>query len=107
MSSAFTGKLTKLVEIAEEVKADVVKAASAVDGVVKKLEADAPEVEAVADAVAPGASTYIKLGLSLVEELSGVLDAGGAAAEQNLLNAGVDAALVAQVKAAIADIKKL
>jgi hypothetical protein len=107
MSSKFKGVLTKAEAIAEEVKADVAKAASDVDGAVQKVAADAPEIEALADVVVPGASKFVPLGLTVLEDFAGVLDAGDTAAEQNLLNAGFDSAVIAQVKAAIADIKKL
>jgi hypothetical protein len=64
-------------------------------------------VEAVANAVIPGASTYINIGVSLLESVADILDKGDAAAEQNLLNAGLDQTLIADVKAQIANIKKL
>jgi hypothetical protein len=107
MSTSFSGVLAKVVAVADKVKAAVVKAASEVDGAVNKLETDAPQIEAVADAVVPGASTYVNLGLSLLEGVASTLDAGGAAAEQNLKNAGLDESLIAAVKAEIANIKKL
>jgi hypothetical protein len=104
---SFKGVLVKAVAIEEKLKADLAKVATDVDGAVVKLEADAPEIEAVADAVVPGASTYVNLGLTLLEGVADVLDKGDAAAEQNLKNAGLDEALIAAVKAQIANIKKL
>ncbi len=104
---SFKGVIAKAVADAEKVKAAIAKAASDVDAELPKLEADAPEVEAVADALVPGASTYIGIGVSLLESVADILDKGDAAAEQNLLNAGLDQALIADVKAQIANIKKL
>lgn len=104
---SFKGVIAKAVTAAEKVKADVIKAASDVDGVAVKLTADAPEIEAVADAAVPGASGYITLGISLLEGIADVFDSGSAAAQQNLLNSGLDTSLIAQVKAEIVNIKKL
>jgi hypothetical protein len=103
----FKGVLVKAEAIAERAKADVAKAANAVDGAVAKLEKDAPEVEAVANAVVPGASKYMQLGLSAVESIATVLDSGNAAAKQNLLNAGLDESLVSTIEAELANLKKL
>ena len=104
---SFKGVLVKAEAIAEKVKADVAKAANDVDGAAIKLANDAPELEAIANAIEPGAGNFIVLGLSLVESVADILDAGSAAAQQNLTNSGLDAALIAQVKAQIANIKKL
>jgi hypothetical protein len=104
---SFKGVLVKAEAIAEKVKADVAKAANAVDGVTAKLETDAPEIEAVANALMPGSSNFIALGLSALEALADVLNSGNAAAEQNLKDAGLDEALIAAVKAQIANIAKL
>lgn len=104
---SFKGVIAKAIADAEKVKAAVAKAAADVDAELPKLEADAPEVEAIANAVLPGSSTYINLGVSLLESLAEILDAGNAAAEQNLVNAGLDTSLISAVKAQIANIKKL
>lgn len=106
-TNKFQGVIAKLVTAANKVKAEVVKAASDVDGVLVKVEADAPEIEAVANAFVPGASSFVTLGISVLEGLASVLDSGSAAAEQNLTNAGLDSSLIAAVKAQIANIKKL
>lgn len=105
--SSFKGVLAKAIADAEKVKAAVAKAASEVDAELPKLEADAPEVEAVANAILPGASQYVALGVSVLESLAGILDAGDAAAEANLVNAGLDTSLISEVKAQLANIKKL
>jgi hypothetical protein len=104
---SFKGIITKAVAAEQKIKVDIAKAASDVDGVVVKLEADAPEIEAVANAAVPGAATYAALGLSVLESVADVLNSGNAAAEQNLKNAGLDESLIAQVKAQLANLKKL
>lgn len=104
---SFKGVIAKAVADAEKVKAAIVKAASDIDAELPKIAADAPEVEAVANALVPGASAYIALGLNALEELAGVLDKADAAAEANLLNAGLDTDLIAAIKAQLANIKKL
>jgi len=107
MSVSFKGVIAKAVAAAQKIKADVAKAASDVDGALVKITEDAPEVEAIADAVIPGASTYINLGIGVLESLADILNSGNAAAEANLVNAGLDTSLIAEVKAQIANIKKL
>lgn len=104
---SFKGVIAKIVADAEKVKSAVAKAASEVDAELPKLEADAPEVEAVANAILPGASTYMNLGISVLESLADILDSGNAAAEANLVNAGLDTALIAEIKTQIANLKKL
>jgi hypothetical protein len=105
--SKFSGVIAKAVAVAEKVKADVIKAASDVEGVAVKLSADAPQIEAVVDAAVPGVSKLVPLGIAALEELASLLGGASAAAEQNLVNAGLDTALIADIKAALADIKKL
>jgi hypothetical protein len=104
---SFKGVIAKVVAAAAKVKAAVAEAASDVDGALVKINEDAPEVEAVANAVLPGASSYVTLGISVLESLCDILDSGNAAAEKNLTDAGLDESLIAQVKAQIANIKKL
>jgi hypothetical protein len=106
-NTTFSGVIAKSLAVGEKVKAAVLKAVSEVDGVASKLSADAPEIEAVAAAVSPDASKYASMGVSLVEQVASVLDAGGDAAAQNLTNAGLDSTLIADIKAEIANIKKL
>ena len=103
----FAGVITKAIGVAEKVKAAVLKAVSEVDGVAAKLAADAPEIVAIAAAVSPSASKYATMGLTAVEQLAGAIDTGGAAAKQNLVNAGLDESFVSSIEAEIANIKKL
>lgn len=106
MASKFSGVLKKLVDAGSAVKAAVLKAVSEVDDVVvpdaEKLE---PTLDAVANAVAPGSAEYVDLAVSWLEDSAAALDAGGAAVEQNLANAGLDAAAIAKVKALIPTLK--
>jgi hypothetical protein len=104
---SFKGLIAKAVAAETKIKADIAKAASAVDGVVVKLAADAPEIEAVANIALPGVSAYVPLGLSLLEGVADILAKGDAAAEKNLTDAGLDSSLLASVKAELANIKKL
>ncbi|HZW92625.1 MAG TPA: hypothetical protein VFF64_06600 [Candidatus Eremiobacteraceae bacterium] len=104
---SFKGLITKAVADEQKIKADIAKAASAVDGVVVKLEADAPEIEAVANVALPGVGNFVPLGLTLLEGVADILDKGDAVAEKNLTDAGLDSSLLASVKAELANIKKL
>jgi hypothetical protein len=107
MSFKFSGVIAKTLSVAAEVKSAIAKAASNVDGVVGAVATDAPEVEAVANLVVPGAGTYVNLGVTALEQLTSLLDGGNIAVEQNLLNAGLDANFLTQVKAEIANLEKL
>ena len=104
---SFSGVIAKVVAAAEKVKSGLVKAVQDVDGVVVKLAGDAPEIAAVVNAAVPGAGNFVTLGITALEQLASVLDAGGAAAESNLKNAGLDETFIAAIKAEIANIKKL
>ena len=75
-----------------------------VDG--PKIEAGAPVVEAVTSLVpvyGPLAVTVEKAGYALLGELLGVLHAGGEAAEAKLADAGLDANVIATIKAVGSD----
>lgn len=104
--SVFSGVVKDITSAAEKVKAAVLKAVSEIDGVVlpeaKKLQ---PTVDAIANAVLPGASEYVDYGIALLEDVASALDAGGAAAETNLQNAGLDVAAIQAVKNLIPQLK--
>jgi hypothetical protein len=104
---SFKGLIAKAVAAEKVLKADLAKAAADVDGVVNKLEKDAPVIEAVAEEAIPGAAAFVPLGISVLEGIADVLDSGNAAAEQNLKDAGLDEELISAVKAQLANIKKL
>lgn len=106
--SVFSGVVADVVKAASKVKSAVLKAVSEVDNVVlPEAEKLQPTLDAIADAVAPGSQSFIDAGVSLLEEVAGVLDAGGAAAEQGLQNAGLDVAVIQKAKALIPQIKAL
>jgi hypothetical protein len=107
MSVTFKGVIVAAVAAEQKLKADLAKVAAEADVVVNKLEADAPTIEAVAEEAIPGIGEFVPLGLSLLEGIAEILNAGNAAAEENLKNAGLDEALIAAVKAQLANIAKL
>lgn len=100
----------KLVANAEadavKVKNAILKAVQEVDGVVlpeaAKIE---PIVAQVAQSIMPGGAAIVNVAYSWLEITAKALDAGGAAAEQNLTNAGLDSALIADIKALIPQLK--
>jgi hypothetical protein len=104
---SFKGIITKLVAAAEKIKADLAKVVSDADGVAVKLEQDAPQIEAVANAAIPGAGSLAANAISAYEALCDILDKGDAAAEANLKNAGLDETLLATIKTDASAIKKL
>ena len=105
--SIFSGVLKDVVKGAEWLKSEVVKAAEAAPGAIAKVEADAPEVEALANVIFPGSSAFVSAGLSVLEEVAGAIESAGSAAEANLLSAGLDQAVINNVKALIPAIKGL
>jgi hypothetical protein len=107
MKVSFKGVIAKALADADKVKAAIAVAAADVDGAVIKLEKDAPVIAAVVEEVIPGAGEFVPLGLSLLEGIAEILNSGDAAAEENLKNAGLDEALIAAVKAQVANIAKL
>lgn len=91
---------------AAKVKAAILKAVQEVDGVVlPAAEVYEPLAEQVANAITPGGGAAVAASYALLESVAKVIDAGGAAAEQNLLNAGLDTAAIAQAKALIPQLK--
>jgi hypothetical protein len=98
--------IQKLEADGAKVKAAVLKAVAEVDGVIipdaAKLE---PLAAAVAEAVVPGSSAVVTVAENWLLAGAKLIDAGGAAAEANLTNAGLDVALIAQVKSLIPTLK--
>lgn len=106
MGLTFSGVISDIVSVGTKVKTAVIKAMTEVDDVVlPDVEDLQPLLDGVAEAVAPGSSTYVNIAVKWLEDCASVLDAGGAAAEQNLSNAGLDAAAIASVKGLIPALK--
>jgi len=77
-----------------------------VDNVVlPEAEKIQPLVDAVADATVPGSGKFVDLALTWLEESASALDAGGAALEKNLTDAGADTTAIAAVKAILPELK--
>lgn len=91
---------------ATKVKAALLKAVSEVDNVILPDAAVyEPLVAQVANAIAPGGGKVVDVAYAWLELCAKALDAGGAAAESNLANAGLDSAAIAQVKGLIPALK--
>ena len=92
--------------VAAKVKAGFLKVVSEIDGVVvPESEVVEPIVAQLLNAVLPGSGRIADIAEAGLVALAKVLDAGGAAAEANLVNAGLDTALIADVKALIPTLK--
>ena len=96
-----------LVADAKKFKAEVVKIAGAVPGVVSKITAEAPEVEALVALVFPQAAPIEAAALAVVDAVQVATTAAGTAAEANGVNAVQDKGVLAAVEAVIAAVKKL
>lgn len=104
--SVFSGLATKIKADGDKVKAALLKAMNELDGVVlPEAETLQPLIDAVADAAVPGSASIVDVGMKWFEDSVGVLDAGGAAAEANLANAGYDVAAIAALKSYIPTLK--
>lgn len=91
---------------AVKVKAAILKAVQEVDGVIlPEATALEPLVAQVAQAIVPGGAAVVNIAYNWLEISAKALDAGGAAAEKNLLDAGLDTAAIAQIKALIPQLK--
>jgi len=104
--SVFSGVIKDLQTAGSKIKAGFVKLVAETDNVVlPEAEKLQPLLDTVAEATVPGSSTYVDLAIKWLEDSAGVIDAGGAAVEANLANAGYDAAAIAAVKGIIPALK--
>lgn len=98
--------IAKIEADALKVKSAILKAMSEVDGVIlpeaEKLE---PFLASLMNAVVPGAGNIAQIAENSLIALAKVIDAGGAAAESNLTNLGLDEALIADAKGLIPTLK--
>jgi|ERR1700677_2148980 hypothetical protein len=106
MGFSFKGIAAKLIADWNKAKSEIAKVVADADSATVKLESDAPEIEAVANAAIPGAGTVAATAISVWESIADILDKGDAAAEENLKNAGLDESLIATIKTQSAAIKK-
>jgi hypothetical protein len=95
----------------DDVKAAIAKAVGELPKIEATVVKDAPEVIALAGVVSPGLASFLTAKLpvanSLLESVASVLAEGGAATESQLLNAGLDQAVIAGVKALVPQLKAL
>jgi RNA polymerase subunit RPABC4/transcription elongation factor Spt4 len=89
-----------------KVKAAMLKAVAEVDGVILPDAAKyEPLIAQAATAIAPGGAAVVDTAYAWLEACAKVIDTGGAAAEQNLLNAGLDVSAIQTVKGLIPQLK--
>jgi len=105
MAFSFKGLASKFLNAAKAVKAAIVKAAAAAPGVVKEVDQDAPEVEALVNLVFPGATAVEQTAFEVFEAIADAVEAAGPAAAQNGLSVSLDKALAAKVQTASATLK--
>jgi len=106
MSSRVAILVAKAEADAVKVKNAILKAMQEVDGVILPEAAIIePIVAQAAAAISPGGAAIVNTVYAWFEACAKLIDAGGAAAEQNLANAGLDVAAIASVKALIPQLK--
>lgn len=104
--SVFSGIAAKIKADGAKVKAAFLKTVSELDTVVlPDAQEYLPLIEQVSEAIVPGSSKLEAIGNAWLEETVAALDEGGAAAEANLTNAGLDTAAIAALKALIPQFK--
>lgn len=97
IAKVFAAFYQKVTAVAKVVVADIPK----VEAGITKVESAAPIVEAVTAAIptyGPLAVTFEQVGFMVLGELSQVLAAGGAAAADKLVNAGLDINVIQTVQ---------
>lgn len=92
---------------AEAAKKGIILAGEDAEAVGAVLSKDSTQIESLAADLGPKASAITAAGLKAVGQIASALESGGAAAEQNLLNSGLDATLIAAVKAVVPLLKGL
>jgi hypothetical protein len=91
---------------AVKVKNGIIKGMQEVDGVIlPDLEKYEPLAEQLAAAVAPGGAAIVSTVYAWAEACAKVIDAGGAAAEQNFTNAGLDVTSIQSLKGLVPSLK--
>jgi len=103
--SFFSGVASKFVAAAKAFKADLVKAANATPGILAKIEADAPEVEALTNLIFPGVSTIEATGLKVLEAIAATVESAGTAAGSSGLSVTLDQATIQEIKALLPQLK--
>jgi|HubBroStandDraft_4_1064222.scaffolds.fasta_scaffold68853_2 hypothetical protein len=91
----------------DDVKLALTKAANEAPVIEAAIQKDAPEIEALAKVVAPSLAGFSPGIISLGEEVLSVLEQGGAAAEANFLNSGMDQSVLDAAKALLPAAKAL
>lgn len=82
----------------DDVKSVLVKAANEAPVVEQVIAKDAPEIAALAGVISPSLAAFVPGLVSFGEEVLSVLEQGGAAAEANFLNAGMDQSVIDRAK---------
>lgn len=102
----------------ERVGTDIVKAASKVKSLLITAAKDEPEItafiekygteaEVLLNPLSPAAAAILASALKVWGSVANIIDKGGAAAESNLLNQGLDQAAIDAVKASIPVVKSV
>jgi hypothetical protein len=107
MSINFKGIAADFVADAKKFKADLLTVAADAPKVIGKIEADAPEIEAVTNLVYPGAAAVEQAGLVVLETIATAVEAAGSAATANGLTVSLDQATLSAVQGVLPTLKAL
>ena len=107
MTNIFEGIESKAVKIFDDIKSAFVKAAGEAPIVEATITKDLPEVVALAGLVSPTVAAFVPSLAAVGSSVLSVLEQGGAAAEANFLNAGLDQTVINSAKALLPAAKAL
>lgn len=105
MSVSFKGIASAIVAGAKKLKSEILKVAGEAPVIIAKIEADAPEVEALTSLVFPGAAKIEQLSVGLLEAVAEAVEAAGTAAGSNGLSVSFDEAVINDIKALLPQLK--
>jgi hypothetical protein len=95
------------VKVFEDVKGALVKAANEAPIIEATITKDLPEVAALAGVISPTLAAFVPNLAAVGSAVLSVLEQGGAAAEANFLNAGLDQTVINSAKALLPAAKAL
>lgn len=105
MAFSFKGVASAIVAGAKKLKSEILKVAGEAPVIIAKIEADAPEVEALTALVFPGAAKIEQLSVGLLEAVAEAVEAAGTAAGANGLSVSFDQALISEIQALLPALK--
>jgi hypothetical protein len=103
----FAGAAKDLVKVGRLVRSALERVGEDAPKLVRDVAADLPTIQAITDLVAPGAAAVEATAFNVFGVIAVAVEAAGEAASVSGLSVTLDKTLIADIKAAIAAVKKL